>query len=67
MTLTGPVAPDDRLGLVSQLQDRFLPLLEEEFRIDAITLFEEPEPGADFIATSQFAFSPVRTEAQYNA
>ncbi|MER9390389.1 DUF1045 domain-containing protein [Mesorhizobium sp. M0435] len=51
MTLTGHIPPEDRECVEKRLKDHFEPLLDGDFQIDAITVFEQECPEADFVAT----------------
>ncbi|PSH56472.1 DUF1045 domain-containing protein [Phyllobacterium sophorae] len=66
MTLTGPVSAEDREGVKTRLKRQFGPLLDEDFLVDAITLFEQEGPHADFVATSRFAFREMQLEGSVN-
>lgn len=58
MTLTNPVGSNDRAALQADLAGRFDGLLDEDFAIDALTLFEQPHPQADFVARRRFPLNP---------
>ena len=62
MTLTGEVSAEDRPNIENRLKARFGPLLDEDFHVDAITLFEQENPDADFVATSRFEFRQRQLE-----
>ena len=48
MSLTGRTVPGSRANLQARLEQWFTPLIDGDFAIDALTLFEEEHPGADF-------------------
>jgi hypothetical protein len=57
LSLTGPV-PDhlaDEIG--AELKHRFEPCLAEPLRVDALAIFMEETPGAEFVALSRTAFA----------
>lgn len=56
MTLTGRAATVDRQSVALHLERLFKPLLDEDFHIDAVTLFEQKRPQSDFVAISRFEF-----------
>ncbi len=53
MTLTGPVPEESRAAMRRLLETRFRPLLEQPVTIDALSLFVEPAPSADFLVRKQ--------------
>ncbi|QRM32365.1 DUF1045 domain-containing protein [Microvirga sp. VF16] len=55
MTLTNRIAPDRQADVRARLQKRFGALLAEDYRIDALTLFEQARPDADFVVRARFA------------
>lgn len=61
MSLTGPVPEDMRDEIGAHLTERFAAALRAPVTVDALTIFMEEIPGADFIAHSrnEFARSPV--------
>lgn len=61
MTLTGPVEARAAVRVATALHDRFGPLLPCPVQISAVTLFIEPEPGADFIVRSTHRFGAAET------
>ncbi|GLS34946.1 hypothetical protein GCM10010869_05340 [Mesorhizobium tianshanense] len=54
MTLTGPVRPEFQEAVWKRLTDTFAPLLDEDFRLDALSLFSQESPKADFVVRSRF-------------
>lgn len=54
LSLTGRTVPDSRASLLARLEQKFDPLLDGDFAIDALTLFEEEYPGADFTIRARF-------------
>ncbi|MBB4232529.1 DUF1045 domain-containing protein [Rhizobium mongolense] len=67
MTLTGEVKAEDYGSVAQQLERQFAPLLDEDFRIDAITLFEQENSECDFFAVSRFEFQHSRGGGLSNA
>ncbi|MGS1096890.1 DUF1045 domain-containing protein (plasmid) [Aquamicrobium terrae] len=61
MTLTGPVGCQAAARVATALRDRFDPLLPRPVDVSAVTLFAEPEPGADFIVRSTHRFGAAET------
>ncbi|RWI63658.1 MAG: DUF1045 domain-containing protein [Mesorhizobium sp.] len=66
MTLTGPVPAEDHEKVERRLKDRFEPLLDEDFHVDGITLFEQARAGANFVATSRLSFRQMQLEGTGN-
>ncbi|QRM32580.1 DUF1045 domain-containing protein [Microvirga sp. VF16] len=65
LTLTGPVPEAARDGVARRLEALFAPLLDEDFLLDALTLFEQDHPAGEFTATARFALSvPLQEAAQ---
>lgn len=62
MTLTGPVAGSEREDVARRLDAAFAPLLDEDFHVDAITLFEQPDPQSGFVVTARFGLGMRRPE-----
>jgi putative phosphonate metabolism protein len=60
MTLTGPVLGPVADDLEQALHQRFGPVLETPLRMDAVSLFVEPEPAAPFIVHSSHAFDDTQ-------
>ena len=56
MTLTGALEPEIAARVEPALQARFGPLLAHPVEVSAVTLFVEPEPGADFTVHSIHRF-----------
>jgi putative phosphonate metabolism protein len=54
MTLTGPVEPDRQEGVRQRLETLFTPLLDEDFLLDAVSLFEQDGPDGDFVVRASF-------------
>lgn len=54
MSLTGRVGADLRPALLARLEARFAGLLDAAFHIDALTLFVEEAPGADFAVVARY-------------
>ncbi|RWH59331.1 MAG: DUF1045 domain-containing protein [Mesorhizobium sp.] len=67
MTLTGKVKAEDHGSVAQQLERLFAPLLDEDFQIDAITLFEQENTECDFFAVSRFEFQRSRGGGLSNA
>lgn len=63
MTLTQKLAPGDADRLMAAADAHFSPVLREPVAIDGITLFQEPGPGADFLALRHFPFALSEAEA----
>jgi putative phosphonate metabolism protein len=57
MTLTGALAPAEQQQLLPCLQQQFAPLAGESVRIEALSLFVEPAPGAPFRLQQRFALT----------
>jgi putative phosphonate metabolism protein len=57
MTLTERLAPPDKAVLLPRLQTLGRPLGAEPFSVDAIAIYEEPTPGADFIMSGRYPFT----------
>ncbi|QOZ33244.1 DUF1045 domain-containing protein [Bradyrhizobium sp. CCBAU 53421] len=55
MTLTDRVPAESRPDLRRELYEAFAPLLFEDYRVDALSLFVQKDPHADFVVRSQFA------------
>jgi putative phosphonate metabolism protein len=56
MTLTERLAPADKAILLPHLRAIGRELLVEPFVVDAIAVFEEQAPGADFVMTGRYPF-----------
>jgi putative phosphonate metabolism protein len=56
MTLTERLAEPDKVILLPHLQTIGRPLEAEPFTVDAIAVYEEPEPGAPFVMTARYEF-----------
>lgn len=54
MTLTGPTRPSEIAALTEALRPPLAALLDEPLVIDAVTLFVESRPGADFTIVDRF-------------
>lgn len=54
MTLTGRIPAEDQPGVRKQLDRIFQPLLAEDYAVDALSLFVQEHPDADFVVRSQF-------------
>ncbi|MCW1412982.1 DUF1045 domain-containing protein [Rhizobium sp. 1AS11] len=54
MTLTDRRLSDRKGALQSELQEHFGDLLTEDYRVDAITLFEQKQPLTDFTVRARF-------------
>ncbi len=63
MTLTERVGPGDAGRLLSAAQTHFAADLAEPVMIDGLTLFQEPELGAPFLALRHFPFTLTSAEA----
>lgn len=55
MTLTDRVPVDARPDVRNKLEAIFQPLLAEDYSVDALSLFVQEHPSADFVVRSQFA------------
>lgn len=62
MTLTGPVGESEREDVAYRLDAAFAPLLDEDFHVDALTLFEQPEQQSGFVVTARFGLGMRRPE-----
>ena len=56
MTLTERLPPTDADRFEAAAVEHFAPVLDTPVRIDGLALFEEPAPGAPFLATRHFPF-----------
>lgn len=56
MTLTGWLEEPVRGRLLAVLQERARPVVAEPFGVDAIAIYEQPEPRAPFTLTARFPF-----------
>lgn len=56
MTLTQRLADADKAVLLPHLRSTGRPLEAEPFSLDAIAVYEEPAPGADFLMTARYSF-----------
>ncbi|QRM33379.1 DUF1045 domain-containing protein (plasmid) [Microvirga sp. VF16] len=54
LTLTGPVPESARDGVARRLEALFASLLDEDFPLDALTLFEQDHPAGEFVAIARF-------------
>jgi putative phosphonate metabolism protein len=63
MTLTERLEPEDAERLLKAAHAHFAAELTEPVLIDGLTLFQEPQPGAPFIALRHFPFTHARAEA----
>ena len=63
LTLTRRLAPSEAARLSFAAEAHFAPVLREPVVIDGITLFQEPGPGADFLALRHFPFALSEAEA----
>lgn len=63
MTLTERLEPGNAGRLLSAAQTHFAADLAEPVMIDGLTLFQEPEPGAPFLALRHFPFTLTSAEA----
>jgi putative phosphonate metabolism protein len=57
MTLSGQVPPDEAPAMHAALDARFGELVNKPLAIDALSIFVEPERGADFIAYRRFSLT----------
>lgn len=57
MTLTGPVPEGRRVAMRQLLEKRFVALIDEPVVIDALALFVEAAPPADFLVSQRFAMT----------
>lgn len=57
MTLTAALPPTEQQDLLQHLQERFAPLANDSVRINALSLFVEPEPGAPFRLQQRFVLA----------
>jgi putative phosphonate metabolism protein len=63
MTLTERLEPGDAGRLSGAAQSHFAAELDGPVMIDGLTLFQEPEPGAPFLALRHFPFTISTAEA----
>jgi hypothetical protein len=56
MTLTERLADDDKAILLAHLRSIARPLEAEPLMVDAVAVYEEPTPGADFVMTARYGF-----------
>lgn len=63
MTLTGPVAIDERKGVARCLETRFQQRLTKTSPSDEITLFEQQSQKSDFVAILRFEFRELQRVA----
>ncbi|QRM32530.1 DUF1045 domain-containing protein [Microvirga sp. VF16] len=56
MTLTDKLSPGTQSRVRHRLEGHFGALTTEDYAIDALTLFEQEWPGADFVVRSRFPF-----------
>ena len=63
MTLTQRLAAGDATRLADAAEAHFSAVLQDPVVIDGITLFQEPGPGADFLALRHFPFALSEAEA----
>lgn len=56
MTLTERLAPTDTAILRPHLERLTTSLRSEPFVVDAVAVYEEPDPGADFVMTARYGF-----------
>jgi putative phosphonate metabolism protein len=63
MTLTERLEPDEAVRLAGAARAHFAPIIGQSVMIDGITLFQEPEPGAPFLALRHFPFTDWTAEA----
>ena len=54
MTLTGPVPDERQAAVTAVLQRRFASFLDRPLAIDALAVFVESGPGADFYVAARF-------------
>lgn len=59
MTLTNALRPDLQASIADELAQRLRPCLAETYALDALTLFEQEAPGADFTVRSRFALGEM--------
>jgi putative phosphonate metabolism protein len=48
MSLTGPLSPPELPPLETHLRERFEPFSQQPLRVDSVSIFYEPQPGAPF-------------------
>jgi putative phosphonate metabolism protein len=58
MTLTERLGDAEKAILLPHLRQRGQALAAEPFVVDAIAVYEEPTPGADFVMTARYGFRP---------
>ncbi|MGZ9722689.1 DUF1045 domain-containing protein [Rhizobium miluonense] len=58
MTLTNRIQPEERSRVEAELELRLGHLLDEDFAIDAVTLFDQESPDADFVVRRRFPLNP---------
>jgi putative phosphonate metabolism protein len=62
MSLTGPVAPDDYATVLDRLEMHFSGFVNRPLVIDALSLFCQPRPGADFTVHARYPLSAGRPQ-----
>ncbi len=67
MTLTGQLTPDQSETLLPILTELFAPELAKPQRIDALSLFEQPEPGANFRRIDRIPLSEFGVDGRQGA
>ncbi|MBY5720926.1 DUF1045 domain-containing protein [Rhizobium leguminosarum] len=58
MTLTNRIAEHQRPSLEAELRNHFGTIVDEDYAIDALTLFEQQNPEADFFVRRRFTLNP---------
>lgn len=56
MTLAGPLAEDERERLLEAVRPMTAAIEEVPLRVDAIALYEQPDPDGPFVQTGRFPF-----------
>lgn len=64
MTLTGQVPEGRREQVAHRLEARFGVLLDEDFHIDVISLFEQESPESPFVVTDRFGLRPLQHQVK---
>lgn len=59
LTLTGPLDRDLGEGVLRILKEQFDPVCGTSFVLDALSVFEQPEPGGDFRVVARYPFGEL--------
>jgi hypothetical protein len=58
MTLTGPIATEQREAIFATLARAYAPLADDTHAIDAISVLRQDDSGARFRVVQRFALNP---------